>query len=81
MDSPAAAAVDDAAVSASSCPKSKGCGRRRGGWRGGCWRGLALLQESVCIQGLQRELIEVVCGYKEKHKTSSCRIYITPKAS
>lgn len=62
LDSLAAAAVDDAAVSASSWPESKGGGRRRGRWRGGCWRGLPLLQESVCVQGLQRELIEVVCG-------------------
>lgn len=81
LDSLAAAAVDNAAVSASSWPESKGCGRRRGRWRGGCWRGLALLQERVCIQRLQRELIEVVCGYKEKHRTSSCSIYITAKAS
>lgn len=79
LDSLAAAAVHNAAVSASSWPKSKRCGRRR--WRGRCWRGLSLFQESICIQGLQREFIKVVRSYKEKHRPSSYSIYITTKAS
>lgn len=77
LDSLAAAAVHNATVGASSWPKGKGCRRRR--WRGGCWGGLSLLQESICIQGLQREFIKVVCGWKEKQKTSSCSTYITTR--
>lgn len=80
MDSLAAAAVHNAAVGASSWPKGKGCRRRRRRrWRSGCRGGLSLLQESIRIQGLQREFIKVVCGWKEKHKTSSYSTYITTR--
>lgn len=66
LDSLAAAAVHNAAVSASSWPESKWCGRRGRRWRGGRWWGLSLFQKSICIQGLQREFVKVVCSCKRE---------------